>query len=535
MIFFIGILEEEGVFVRFVKNGRPQTKFAGIDNPITVDAMGITNSILKTVKSLNNTKLNEEEYVDHVLNRLVNVNFDGAAVMSGHLTGVQARLKEMKEGLIYTHCVAHALELAVLDAIKFDSTYLETFNDNLNGIFKFYYNSAVRRQELKQIGDMFAEEFKKFGLLKKIRWIASRERALKLIETNYEIIVYDMEQKSYGTSETAKKALGYAQFMKNPKFLFYLHFLQDLVGTLKPISLKFQQEDFLCCQVPRVISEACSRIESLSVTHSESLMRLMSTLKLHDERSYDLMYKGVILDKPTGRRVDEISHTPESYEAYYVEHYFEKIISESRHFLTNRYKAFNESPLKEMVQIFDFKGWPKTFEDKRKWGLQEVKDLAEFYYSINMITEEEKNLAARQWVLFRNKVSPFRKEKLIDVYADLLNENDSDLKGMLVLLEIMMTISSSTAACERGFSCMNNQKTTLRTTLAHSTLDDIMRICIDGPTLREFNAERHVKSWTSNAKGTRHIKGHELPPPRKKKRLEQLEDEDDDSDLILIS
>ena len=151
-----------------------------------------------------------------------------------------------------------------------------------------------------------------------------------------------------------------------------------------------------------------------------------------------------------------------------------------------------------------------------------------------MITEEEKNLAARQWVLFRNKVSPFRKEKVIDVCADLLNENDSDLKGMLVLLKIM-TISSSTAACEPGFSCMNNQKTTLITTLAHSTLDDIMQIYIDGPTLREFNAERHVKSWTSNAKGTRHIKGQELPPPRKKKRLGQLDDEDDESDLILIS
>ena len=122
----------------------------------------------------------------------------------------------------------------------------------------------------------------------------------------------------------------------------------------------------------------------------------MSTLKLYDERSHDLMYKDVILDKPTGRRVDEISHTPESYEAYYVKHYFEKIISESRHFLTNKYKAFNESLLKEMVQIFNFKGWPKTFEDKRKWELQEVKDLAEFYYSINMIAKEQKNLAAQQ-------------------------------------------------------------------------------------------------------------------------------------------
>lgn len=523
-------MEEEGVFVRFVKNGRPQTKFAGIDNPVTVDALGITNSILKTVKSLNNTKLTDEEYVDHVLNRLVNVNFDGASVMSGHLTGVQARLKEMKEGLIYTHCVAHALELAVLDSIKFESSYLETFNDNLNGIFKYYYNSAVRRQELKQIGDMFAEEFKKFGLLKKIRWIASRDRALKLIETNYQIIVYDMEQKSYGSTETAKKARGYAQFMKNPKFLFYLHFLQDLVGTVRPISLKFQQEEFLCCEVPRVISEASSRIESLSVTQGESLTRLMSTMKLHEERSYDLMYKDVILDKPSGRRVDEINHTPESYEAYYVEHYFEKIISESRFFLTNRYKAFHESPLREMAQVFDFKCWPKTFDDKRKWGLQEVKDMAEFYYSIHMITEEEKNLALRQWVPFRNKVSPFRKEKLIDVYADMLNENDDELRGMLVLLEIMMTISSSTAACERGFSCMNNQKTTLRTTLSHSTLDDIMRISIDGPPLEELKADSHVQSWISNAKGSRHIQGHELPPPRKKKRVEG-----ESEDVVVLS
>ena len=103
MIFLIGILEEEGVFVRFFKNGRPQTKFAGIDNPITVDAMGITNSILKIVKSLNNTKLNEEEYVDHVLNRLVNVNFDGAAVMSGHLTSEKNKMDREQRKSIKTY------------------------------------------------------------------------------------------------------------------------------------------------------------------------------------------------------------------------------------------------------------------------------------------------------------------------------------------------------------------------------------------------------------------------------------------------
>ena len=76
---------------------------------------------------------------------------------------------------------------------------------------------------------MFEEDFKKFGLLKNIRWIASRSRALNLVESNYLILICDLEQKSCNQSETGKKAHGFVTFMKQPKFLFYLHFLQDLV------------------------------------------------------------------------------------------------------------------------------------------------------------------------------------------------------------------------------------------------------------------------------------------------------------------
>ena len=63
----------------------------------------------------------------------------------------------------------------MLDAIKFEDTYLEKFSDTLNGIFKYYYNSTVRCNKLKLIADMFGEEeeVKKLDLLKKIRWVAS--------------------------------------------------------------------------------------------------------------------------------------------------------------------------------------------------------------------------------------------------------------------------------------------------------------------------------------------------------------------------
>ena len=57
--------------------------------------------------------------------------------MSRHISGVQVCMKEMVPGLLYTHCVAHMLELAMLDSMKFDDGYLEKFNNNLNGIFKF--------------------------------------------------------------------------------------------------------------------------------------------------------------------------------------------------------------------------------------------------------------------------------------------------------------------------------------------------------------------------------------------------------------
>ena len=57
------------------------------------------------------------------------------------------------------------------------------------------------------------EDFKKFGSLKNICWIASRSRALSLVESNYSILIYDLEQKSYNQIETCKKALGFVTFM----------------------------------------------------------------------------------------------------------------------------------------------------------------------------------------------------------------------------------------------------------------------------------------------------------------------------------
>jgi hypothetical protein len=43
---------------------------------------------------------------------------DGASVMSGHLGGVQAKIKNKFPTAIYTHCMAHRLNLVVVDMCK---------------------------------------------------------------------------------------------------------------------------------------------------------------------------------------------------------------------------------------------------------------------------------------------------------------------------------------------------------------------------------------------------------------------------------
>ena len=85
------------------------TKFVEIVKPYTVDALGIFNAIKTAMISLNDTAESDNSYFGNLCSKLINVNFDGASVMSGHKSEVQKWFKDQQAGLVYTHCVAHRL------------------------------------------------------------------------------------------------------------------------------------------------------------------------------------------------------------------------------------------------------------------------------------------------------------------------------------------------------------------------------------------------------------------------------------------
>lgn len=77
------------------------------------DADFLTTEILKFLQKSELSHLN-----------IIAQSHDGAAVMSGHLGGVQAKIKEKYPTAIFTHCMAHRLNLVVVDMCKYVTVFI---------------------------------------------------------------------------------------------------------------------------------------------------------------------------------------------------------------------------------------------------------------------------------------------------------------------------------------------------------------------------------------------------------------------------
>ena len=72
-----------------------------------LDAEGLTEYILTTLR---------EHQLDP--NCIISQGHDGASVMAGNFSGVQARIKHVIPSIIYIHCRAHELNLCLVDSTK---------------------------------------------------------------------------------------------------------------------------------------------------------------------------------------------------------------------------------------------------------------------------------------------------------------------------------------------------------------------------------------------------------------------------------
>ncbi|CAK6967190.1 hypothetical protein DNTS_001834 [Scomber scombrus] len=79
----------------------------------------------------------------------------------------------------------------------------------------------------------------------------------------------------------------------------------------------------------------------------------------------------------------------------------------------------------------------------------------------------------------------------------------SEYKNILHLVHIMLVLPVSAAVCERGFSAQKRIKSDTRASLHSDTVEDLIRISVEGPSLEDFDSRESVASWFSQGQRSR--------------------------------
>lgn len=97
-----------------------------------------------------------------------------------------------------------------------------------------------------------------------------------------------------------------------------------------------------------------------------------------------------------------------------------------------------------------------------------------------------------EWRLLKTLVKgQFSDKSYCSLWEVLLTKEPycTDFQNALHLVEIMLVLPISAARYERGFSAQNRIKSKVRNSLHVSTLEDLIRICTEGPSLEQFDPE----------------------------------------------
>ena len=113
-------------------NGVPVNKFVGLEEVEHSTADGVLGAIDSCLKKRVGVLMGTQ------MEKLVNINLDGAAVNMGVYNGVGAIQRARCGGQVtVTHCINHNLELALMDLRK-DEPYLDIFEKTLKVLFSIY-------------------------------------------------------------------------------------------------------------------------------------------------------------------------------------------------------------------------------------------------------------------------------------------------------------------------------------------------------------------------------------------------------------
>jgi hypothetical protein len=241
--------EQLSICVRYAENLDVKERFLPfVDCSSRADADGLSELLKTEVKTLGLQNA-----------AIVAQSYDGAAVMAGHVSGVQTKIKVDHPYAVYIHCLAHKLNLVLVKSCSIHRTAIGLFN-TVDELYKYFSRPGAH--------SVFIEMQKTLGIkLREIvqqsdtRW-SCRWRSVNAVKIQYSAILHALDKLADPSEPHSVEAAGIAKHMQSLQFVLCLFVFEEILLIIHVVHKALQGREM-------TLSSASTLIEKLKVDFSK--------------------------------------------------------------------------------------------------------------------------------------------------------------------------------------------------------------------------------------------------------------------------
>lgn len=377
-------------------------------------------------------------------------SYDGASVMSGKHKGLQSIIKETYPHAVYIHCLAHRLNLVVVDSCSNISSATAFFN-TLEALH-VHFSQPGHHANLKKIQDALGiKSSREIGTLSCTRWSCRYENC-KAVLLNYTAIKTALEEEvNKNIDRHAIEGLGLLTCISKPEFVIALHVFNSVLLKINVLSKYFQNKS-------ETLGQASDLIEGVITTFQ------------NDRENFEDMWDKIV----EFAEKEEISLEP-----------------------TKGNKRKCQQQTKESDYVINstlgkgpFLSLPSNITQIKYWKINIYFQVMDNI--INNMKHQFNNLPLAQAVDAFNKLDFVNAQQFIKNYETVLNIDVSALEAEIKVMNNMIKAKFPEITFETIVKCVQKDYCPNLYKLLQSTI--VLPVCSAGCE-RSFSAMRRVKSW----------------------------------------
>ena len=274
------------------------------------------------------------------------------------------------------------------------------------------------------------------------------------------------------------RAVSVLQKVNSFRHLLMFFLMLDILDELKTLSLLFQENGVTIPNLLDGLWRVEAALQAIIIRPGPNLRSFLS------EVGEGNVCKGVALT----RNDSDIQQFNERKQ---------RVVGSVNNYITNRFQGFAEDSVLSATQIFDHKLWPGEQQKLAIYGAEQLDRLLEHFREILTRNHFDFDTVYQEGADLKVCVTSHHMDLNYEFLWKRMNTGyGKRFLNILMIVEIVLVMPVCTACCERGFSCLNRIKTDTRTRLEVKTVDSLMRILIDGPSLMTL-----MPKWLSGTGG----------------------------------